>query len=399
MSFVHSPAFGRFLALVGTTFALAACGSSTSPAPVATLPPTTYTFLQTVSGVYPPGTKTLSFDIGFVDETVNQYYLADKVTNGVDVVNSLSSQFLGTAGAGAFQGLGTTVAGFARAPNGGPNGVVSLGKGLVAAGDGNSTLKIVSSSTIAGTTVASIPVPNPYTGPNLPKNICQGTVGGTTGVPTVGAGNFRVDELAYDPTDNVIAAVSDNACPVFISFFQGQAPFAIVGQVALPTANGGGEQTVWDPAQGLFLTAIPSTTTNPNGEVDVFSPKTLKLVKVIPLSISCNPSGMALGFNETMVAACANSMVTFNAVTGQITNNYAGPSCDEVWYSPGTNRFYGADTGRGMLVILDGNGNFLSATPTASGAHSVAVEAVNDHVFVPQAPTSGLNLGIAIYDH
>ena len=78
--------------------------------------------------------------------TVNQYYLADKVTNGVDVVNSLSSQFLGTAGGGAFQGAGTTVAGFARSPNGGPNGVVSLGNGLVAAGDGNSTLKIVSSS-------------------------------------------------------------------------------------------------------------------------------------------------------------------------------------------------------------------------------------------------------------
>ena len=401
MAFRVSPALGRTAAFAGAIVALAACGGNvaTQPLPGATPPPTTYSLLQVVAGTNlpPPPPKTFSFDIGFVDETVNQYYLADKANNGVDVVNTLTSQFLGTAGGGAFQAGGTTVAGFARSPNGGPNGVVSLGNGLVAAGDGNSTLKIVSASSISSTPVASIPVPNPYTGPNLPKNICQGTAGATTGAPTVGAGNFRVDELAYDPTDNVIEAVSDNSCPVFVTFFQGTAPFSIVGQVALTTANGGGEQPVWDPGQGLFLTAIPSTTTNPNGEIDVFSPKTFKLVNVLPLSVSCNPSGLALGQNETMVTACGSSMLTFNAVTGAVTNNYAGPSCDEVWYSPKSNRFYGADTGRGMLVVLDGSGNFLSATPTFSGSHSVAVEGLNDHVFVPN--NGGPAVGIAIYDH
>jgi hypothetical protein len=403
MSFPFRNALGKFLILAGMAVAFTACNGgsvNTTPLPGSTPPPTTYTFLQTITGIPglpPTPPKTFGFDIGFVDETVNQYYLADKNTNGVDVVNSLTSQYLGTAGGGSFQGAGTAVAGFVRAPNGGPNGVVPIGGGLVAAGDGNSTLKIVSATSISGTPVASIPVPNPYTGPNLPPNICQGTVGATTGAPTVGAGNFRVDELGYDPSDNVIAAVSDNACPVFVTFFQGTAPFTIVKQVALLTANGGGEQPVWDPGQNKFLIAIPSTTTNPNGEIDVFDPKNAFAKTVLPLSVPCGPTGLALGRNETMVTACSGLMLTFNAVTGATMNQFPGPSPDEVWYSPNSNRFYGADTGRGMLVVLDGGGSLVFQVPTSSGAHSVAVEGLNDHVFVPQS--AGPNIGITIFDH
>jgi hypothetical protein len=377
--------------------AFTACGGNsvqTQPQPGFTPPPTTYSFTTKIN---PP--NTLSFDISFVDETEHLYTLSDRSTNGIDVVNTLTNTFVGTAGAGAFQGLGTAVAGFSRNPNAGPNGNVSLGNGLVAGGDGNSTLKIVNVSSISTSVVASIPVPNPYTGPNLPANICQGTVGATTGVPTVGAGNFRVDEMAYDPTDNVIAAVSDNACPVFITFFSGSSPYNILGQVALTTANGGGEQTVWDPAQGLFLTAIPSTTVNPNGEIDDFSPKTFTLKSANGLPVNCGPSGLALGQNETIVAACGNttSMTTFNAVTFAELNSVPGPSPDEVWYSPQTNRFYGADTGGATLAVLDGNGNLLDRVATSTGAHSVAVEGLYDHVFVPQS--TGANIGITIYDH
>jgi hypothetical protein len=409
MSFLSPKTLGKILVFAGSTIVFAACngngnGINTTPIPVTTPFPTTYSLLQTL-----PTPKTLSFDIGFVDETSHLYTLADKSTNGIDVVNTLTSQFLGTAGAGAFQGLGTTVAGFSRSPNGGPNGNVSIGNGLVAAGDGNSTLKIVNVSTISSAVVASIPVPNPYTGPNLPPNICQGTVGATTGVPTVGAGNFRVDEMAYDPADNVIAAMSDNACPSFITFFQGTAPYTILGAVPLLTANGGAEQTVWDPGEGLFVSAIPSTTTNPGGELDRFSPKTFKLVSVQTLPMPCGPSGLALGQNETANAACAGNslagpvlggsghMMTFNIVTGALIGDAVGPSPDEVWYSPGSNRFYGADTVGATLAVVDANGNLLSRTPTASGSHSVAVESQNDHVFVPVSV--GANIGINIFDH
>jgi hypothetical protein len=407
MSFSSPSALGKLVMFAVTAIAFSACGGGgvqTQPLPGATPPPTTYSF---TSKINPP--NTLSFDISFVDETEHLYTLSDRSTNGIDVVNTQTNAFLGTAGAGAFQGLGTTVAGFSRNPNAGPNGNVSLGNGLVAAGDGNSTLKIVNVSSISSSVVASIPVPNPYTGPNLPPNICQGTTGATTGTPTVGAGNFRVDEMAYDPSDNVIAAMSDNACPAFITFFQGTAPYSILGAVALTTANAGAEQTVWDPAEGLFVSNIPGTTTNPGGELDRFSPKTFKLVSVTPMPVPCGGSGLALGQNETAVSACGGNtlagtvlggsghMLTLNIVTGAMLNDVVGPSPDEVWYAPQTNRFYGADTAGGTLAVLDGTGNLLSRVATSSGAHSVAVEGLYDHVFVPQS--TGSNIGITIYDH
>lgn len=410
MSSASRSTLRKILTFAGMAIGLTACGGggntvNTTPIPVATPIPTTYTFQQKIN---PP--NTTSFDIGFVDETEHLYFLADKTTDGIDVVNTLTGTYLGTAGAGAFQGAGTAVPGFSRNPNGGPNGDVSLGNGLVAAGDGNSTLKIVNVSSISSSVVATIAVPNPYTGPNLPPNICQGTTGATTGTPTVGAGNFRVDEMAYDPTDNVIAAASDNACPPFITFFQGTAPYSILGAVALTTADAGLEQTVWDPAEGLFVSDVPATTTNPGGELDRFSPKTFKLVSVTPLPLPCGGSGLALGQNEIADVACGGNtlgaggvlggsghMMTINIVTGALVNDVVGPSPDEVWYSPASNRFYGADSGGATLAVLDGNGNLLDRVPTASGSHSVAVEGANDHVFIPES--AGANIGIDIFDH
>jgi hypothetical protein len=400
MSFRVPALVGKILLFAGFGAALAACSSSTNPSqpPVAgsTPVPTTYSFQSIIQGA-PPAGKAFSFDIGFVDENAHQYYLADKATNGVDVVNTQLDTYLGTAGAGTFQAAGTTVAGFSRSPNGGPNGVVSIGNGLVAAGDGNSTLKIVSATSIGPTDVASIAVPNPYTGPNLPPNICQGTVGATTGVPTVGAGNFRVDEMAYDPVDNLIIAVSDNACPVFVTLFNGSAPYAIVHQWALTTANGGGEQSLYDPAQGKFFTAIPSTTTNPNGAVDMFDPKTFATAEH-GLSANCVPNGFALGKNEQAMLGCsAGSMLLISMTTFATVNQFNGPAPDEVWYSPASNRYYGADSGGGTLAVLDANGNLVSSTPTSSGAHSVAVEGSDDHVYVPQ--NAGAHQGLTVYDH
>jgi hypothetical protein len=400
MSFPSPSALGKLIVFATMAMAVTACGGSTSsaptqPAPGTTPVPTTYSYQQTliVAGV-PPATGTFGFDIGFVDESTNRYFLSDKATNGVDVVNTLTSAYLGTAGAGSFQGNGSTVAGFARSPNGGPNGEMYIGNGLVAAGDGNSTIKIVNVTNITTTPVATITVPNPYTGPPLGPNICPGSP--TTGTPSVGVGNFRVDEGAYDPVDSEILFMSDNACPAFATIISSVAPYGIIHQFPLTTANGGAEQTFYDPAQGKFLSAIPSTTVNPNGEIDVFDPKAFTM-SAHNISVPCGPSGFALGQNEIAMLGCAGSMTAINAATFVVTNQFMGPSPDEVWYSPASNRFYGADTGRGMLVVLDGTGNLIAQSPTSSGAHSVAVEGVNDHVFVPQS--AGTHIGITIYDH
>jgi hypothetical protein len=383
MSFPSPLAKGKLAVLLGFAVALAACSSNGTTTPATqgsggssvTTASTVYQYETTLAipGVPPTG-KTFSFDIGFVDEVAHNYYLADKATNGVDVVATLVGPYgtyMGTAGAGYFQGGGSTVAGFARSPNGGPNGDVAIGGGLVAAGDGNSTLKIVNPSNLTAPPVASINVPNPYTGPNLPPNVCQGP-SAATGQPTVGAGNFRVDELAYDPVDNEIFAMSDNACPSFGTIFQATAPYTILHQFPLLDANGGAEQTIYDPTQGKFLSAIPSTTGNPNGAIMVFDPKAFTATEV-GIPVNCVPSGFALGQNEIAMLGCTGSLTMINVSTFKVTNQLMGPSPDEVWYSAGTNRFYAADTGNGQLVVTDVNGNLIAKAVTSSGAHSVAV--------------------------
>lgn len=290
------------------------------------------------------------------------------------------------------------MAGFSRSPNGGPNGVVAIANGLVAAGDGNSTLKIVNASSLGAISlppVASIAVPNPYTGPALGPGICPGPAA-ATGTPTVGAGNYRVDEMAYDPTDNQILAMSDNACPAFGTIFQATAPYTILYQFSILDANGGAEQPIYDPTQGKFFDAVPSTTTNPNGAIMVVDPKAFTATEV-GIPVACGPSGFALGPNEVAMLGCSGSLTMINVSTFKVVNQLMGPSPDEVWYSAGTNRFYAADTGNAQLVVTDVNGNLIYKAATSTGAHSVAVEGANDHVFVPQS--AGATIGITVYNH
>ena len=114
------------------------------------------------------------------------------------------------------------------------------------------------------------------------------------------------------------------------------------------------------------------------------------------LSKYVDPAATTVKVTGTVLGGSGH-MMTINIVTGAMLNDVVGPSPDEVWYSPGSNRFYGADTGGATLAVLDGNGNSLFSTPTAAGSHSVAVESVNDHVFIPES--AGAHIGINIFDH
>ena len=398
MPFPSRSALGKFVTLIAFAVAFTACSGGSTPASVAQPGlPASYV-LNTV--INPP--KPTSFDIGFVDETAHMYLLSDRGTNGIDVVNSLTSAFIGTAGAGLMQGLGTAVAGFARSPNAGPNGVVSLGNGLAAAGDGNSTLKIVNFATPTATLVATIAVPIPTPDRTCRRTFAKEQSAQRPALRPCGAGNFRVDEMGYDPVDNVIEAVSDNACPVFVTFFKGTAPYNILGQVALLTANGGGEQTVYDPAQGLFLTAIPSTSCEPQRRDrrlrshNVHAEKRTAAERAVQSRRACHRTERNSGRRLRRWI-----MVTFNAVTGKVTNQVQGRRRTKFGIAPVRT----GSTARTLALLparspsSDGNGNLLSnvTTAPAGGSHSVAVESQGDHVFVPVNATAGNTLGINVF--
>jgi hypothetical protein len=405
MSFPSPTVFGKILTLAGMAGVLAACnsGGSTSPAPI-TPQTNLYGIAQTVtwSAVPPALPAVFSFDISFVDPTAHQYYVADRTTNGVTVIDTQTMKYVLTAGQGLFKGFQPAGPG-GPATNAGPNGIVPIGGGIVFAGDGDGTLKVVNINT--GALLQTQTPVNPYAGPNLGPGIC-GTAN-PTGVPSgpTGATNQRVDEMAYDPTDGVVLAINDAACPPFGTFFSTTAPYAPIGTgIAFATATGGAEQPSWDATQGLFIQALPSTVANPNGEVDLIGPTSHAVVKRIPITSNCQPAGTALGPNETLFLGCSSpgEILTINAATGAVLNTISGlGGCDEVWYNPTANRFYAACSSNTLagavtpeLVVADGSGNLITNIVTSTGAHSVAVDPTNDHIYLPTQ-----KFGVQIYSH
>jgi hypothetical protein len=393
MSFTVRANFGNLIAVGILAAALAGCENAgqTVAAGVGGSNPNVYALSSAVTFAnMPPATGVASFDISFVDPSVHQFYLADRLTNGVDVIDTQTLQYLRTAGAGLFAGFKPAGPG-GPATNAGPNGLVPVGNGIVFAGDGDSTLKVVNVNT--GALLATVPAVNPYTGPPLPA-ACGGT-----GIPTTGTANQRLDEMAYDPTDGVVLAINDAACPPFGTFYSATAPYAAVGSVAFTTANGGAEQPTWDPTQNLFIMALPSTIANPGGEIDLIDPHSHAIVKTLP-ETNCNANGTALGKGETLFLACSGTaqIVTINAATGATINSIAGlGGCDEAWYNPTADRFYAGcsnNTAGPVLVVASGSGALIQSIATSTGAHSIAADPATDHIFLPTQ-----KLGIQIYTH
>jgi hypothetical protein len=396
------------VALFALAVGLSACtgGGSTgsynpytpSNAPNATNPSKTYVLTSQVSVPnVPPKSGTWSFDIGYVDTATKEYYLADRTNSGVDLISLLNNNsFLGVAGAGAFVGLSALGSNFS-----GPNGVAPIGNGNVMAGDGNSTTKIVNINSML--VVANIPNVNPYTGPAL--TALAGGQCNASGTPTTGSANGRADELAVDPTDGVAFIVNDISCPAFGTFISTTPPFNVLGTIAFTTATAGAEQPVWDPTQNKFLMAIPATIANPGGEIDVIDPKTFAITNVFPEPANCMGNGTAIGASENLFIGCSNvagPLVIMNATNGATIATISGSGgCDEVWYNPTANRFYGACsnyTGGPNLAVIDASTNTLIAAPaTSTGAHSVAVDPATDKVFVPQR-AGGFN-AVTIINH
>jgi hypothetical protein len=396
MPFPHVRQALHVVAAAGISALLAACGSGNTPttaAGVGTVNTNAYALNGTFQyPQFPPANGAESFDISFVDPSVHQYYLADRTQNGVSVYDTQTVGLLRVAGQGKFSGFKPNNPG--PPSNAGPNGIVPVGGGIVFAGDGDSSMKVVNVNT--GALLATIFPTNPYTGAPLPIAGGGATCTATTNVNN---GNQRMDEMAYDPTDSVVIGINDASCPPFATFFSSKAPYSILGSLAFTTADGGAEQPVWDPAQGKFLQALPSTLANQGGEIDVIDPKTFALTKTIP-EANCNANGVALGKNETLFLGCSGKaqILTINAVTGATINTISGlGGCDEAWYNPTADRFYAACSNNAsgpVLVVADGNGALITSIATSPGAHSVAVDPTNDHIFFPTQ-----KLGLQVYTH
>lgn len=344
---------------------------------------TTYGLTTTIaipaSAVNSQGGKFNSFDISYVDPISGYYYIADRSNASVDIINGATNKVVGQAGGFVGQGATTSVSG--------PDGVVVVNTGGVAtlyAGDGGSTLR-------------SFNVTNPANPITL-------------GAVYTGGGAFRVDEMAYSPSANVILAANNANSPAYASLISATppAPSLTATNIKVPNqvASGGLEQPVWNPGTGTFFVSVPSFNGSDAGGVQEFSVAgtALRSYNFSSLGIAaCAPAGLTLGASGNLMVGCATAgtqTIVLNPTgTGSIVAQLGAVSgSDELWYDAANGNHYvtgsNAAGDRVIDVYSDAGYSLLqSINLTAAGfgtsnLHSVAVDPLNDEIFVPITASS-----------
>jgi hypothetical protein len=375
----------------------------------------------------PNPNKLYSFDISWVDQKSELYFLADRSNAAVDVVDAKTDTFMGQI-PGGFAGVGLNAMGNVSTAVSGPNGVVS----------GGHCLFVTDFRSGSGGHVVSFDLTAPFPPPVVSSVFTGGTA--------------RADELAFDPKDNLLLVINNADNPAFATFIKVTrsscvlTPPTSANKVLIDTAHGvdaenGAEQPVWNPDTGLFYLSIPQIGSSvshggvvsipPNGTkwtilgkgIDFCSPAGLALGPKGDLFVGCNTVFDTAGnvWSATGTVTAAPNDVIIDAKDGSINARVlgVGPG-DEVWFNAGDGNYYATGSGSPLrpidivgtppiaqtaqgstpLGVIDatdqkvlqlvttfngpavGTGNSSTQHPAAT-AHSVAANANNNHIFVP----------------
>jgi hypothetical protein len=374
-------------------------------------PATTQTQCLTAISL-PAGAQLTSFDISFVNPDRAEYYLGDRSTKGVDIIDTKNLKFVRTAGLDQpFQGI-VIVNGRVNNAKSGPAGVAAHGR-WVYAGDGNSTLHVIDLESPPASETKQV-------------------------IPT--GGSFRVDEMALTSDGKLLLAANNADDPAFATLLAANGDSATsavtslqtihVDPTILPIGFGLGiEQPAWDPLTKRFYTSVPTIANNPPGcnygqlagpitcsggllVTDPHAPTAVegaydpvKDTGVIPLP-ACGPNGATVGVHNNLLLGCTPGNFppgTTTLVINATTHNFAQvggiTGSDEVWYNAGDGRYYtgssgatkpaGSPLGRGsVLGVIDSTSVLIETIPTSSGSHSVAAASRRNLIFVPEVYTS-----------
>ncbi len=350
-----------------------------------------------------------SFDIGWVDQATQTYYLADRSNRAVDIVDAEHGTFLGQLTATPpFAGISPPAFSTATA---GPDGVVTGGHCLFVT-DAPSRVVSFDTRTFPPTQVSDV----------------------RTATPTAN----RADELAFDPKDRVLLVINNADTPPFGTlitvdpascFLQPPTPANKITFDAahLVDAQNGAEQPVWHPRTGKFFLSIPQIGADPAvGGVVQIDPKTGNIDKTFLIHF-CSPAGLTVGPHDDLLIGCntvfdtagkvwdptgtvtaAPKDVILDVKTGKTKDVLGVGAGDEVWFNGGDGNYYAtgsgspfrplpAATAKGSTplgVINANDGKLIQSVPTynvpavagvhpAATAHSVAANAANNLVFVP----------------
>jgi hypothetical protein len=361
--------------------------------------------------------KLYSFDISFIDERTQTYYLADRSNVAVDVVDAQTAELSGQIAvsppfAGVVPTADCTAIGGANCS--GPNGVVAAYPWLFVTDGGSRVV-------------------------NIDLRTGQIAPGGDL---VVAASPNRTDELAYAPGLGLLLVINNADMPPFGTFIrvnQTTGALTIEAQITFTAATNGAEQPVWNPADGRFYLSIPSVSGTPTapgktGAIYRIDPTTATFETAVEIE-ECGPAGLTLGLQQELLVGCntvygvdgtvwdptkdipANPReVIVDATSGRIAVTVFGVGAgDEVWFNRGDGHYYvtgsgsplrptlsTAAQGASALGVIDAVSHRLAQlVPTfnvpavgtrnnstehpAGTAHSVAANAENNLVFVPLA--------------
>jgi len=316
-----------------------------------------------------PGESLRSFDISWVDQASQRYFLADRSNKGLDIWDARTGAFIGNVG--GMTGIAMKN-GKVDNDHSGPNGVVTAGDEAWV-GDGGSKLHIVNLRTMKVTDTIQ------------------------TG------GEARADELDYDAKDGIIIVANDADDPPFLTEVSTKPGHQIIGKITVGNATDGIEQAAYNPDDGMFYVSIPEINgTARTGEVLVIDPPSAKIVKILPTE-DCHGNGLIFGPNQNFLIGCtahgkegmAANMQVFNAKSGGLVATIPGVGGnDEIAYSKRNNQYYGAASngpGGHVLVVIDAGKNTLTTiVPIQGGSpHSVAASEATGRVFMPVGAPEG----------
>jgi len=360
------------------------------------------------------GAPLNSFDISWVDPEIHAYLLSDRSNAAVDVIDT-SSKTQSKLAAGQFAGNIPTCP-VSNACNG-PNGNLSFnnrGVEQVWAGDGPragcTARQPLASATTTCSTVKVI-------------DFASGTV--VHNIPT--GGQYRADELCYDPADHLIQIANDSDSPPYINFIPTEGPnaYKVIKQINFdgkpgdgPNATNGIEQCQWNARNGMIYLNVPEVNGSGNDTTDgqtlVIDPREMKIVRTfdIPVGECAGPQGMALGPAPQILLGCnakgpPNNTGPQNAAvldedSGHLIKVLANQGGnDEVWFNPGDGLYFlaeGQNAAFEQLGIVNSSPisvsqDIIVAPGGETGrAHSVAADPIKNEAYLPIPNNAGSDL-------
>jgi hypothetical protein len=316
---------------------------------------------NTAGGLY-------SFDIAWVDQASEIYYLADRSNRRVDILDAaVPSTVTQLKASPSFAGVSPPAFATTTA---GPNGVVTGGHCLFVT---DAPSRVVSFDT------TSFP----------PTQVSD--------VHTAAADPDRADELAFDPKDSLLLVINNADTPPFGTFIKVNPATCALTQPAAPPppigpaagrivfdvahgvdAQNGAEQPVWEPVTGKFYVSIPQIgATASHGGVVRITPNATSVAAGDIIGVDfCSPAGLTVGPRQDLFIGCNavfdtagnvwNSLgkvtaapkdVIIDAKTGKKdpgaldANVYGVGAGDEVTFNAGDGNYYATGSGSPLRPI------------------------------------------------